>query len=606
MTKHLPGLAFALLALVALGPEADAAQASRCTAAQLKAAGKKASSRAKCYAKGVKKGEQVQMACLDKASTKFSAAYAKATQKPPCLSMVSENTIEIKVDGFVDQVRTTVNSSAQGPSACDAQKIQAAGKKAAGKAGCYSKQVAKGDAQVDSTCLGKAESKFGAAIDKAENPGTGCTHTGQKMAIEQDVDTFIADLVNELDPPPTTTSTTSTSSTTTTTPPPSEGQLSFTTAVGTTSCGGPGLNPGPTTPFSGELDSDTTCMTKIADLGLSCLYIGGGNGKAIPPGSVPENVALVFEVNGSNLFASSGTGSKDCTHGAGPGKQCINNDVEPACTADLNCNGYTGACALDANCFFGPPLQFPNPVLSSLSTCVVNVIQTDGSGTFAANTGDASVNLLLASRVYVTGNLASPCPHCMGGTCTAGPNATAACTTDNSQLTSLDCTPEEGGGAFQAALAINLGPLVTTTSKATSSTGLFCPNQKTAGAFGLPAALCIVQDGMPAGDLTDGLPHPAVLGYSFCIPTTTNSTVDGVADLPGPGSVGLNVNAQLTETTTTTSTTTSSSVVAITTTSTTTPVTLPPCGSATFPACLGDCASGTCMPDLMNMICTCL
>ena len=31
MTKHLPGLVFALLTLVALGAEADAAQASRCT-----------------------------------------------------------------------------------------------------------------------------------------------------------------------------------------------------------------------------------------------------------------------------------------------------------------------------------------------------------------------------------------------------------------------------------------------------------------------------------------------------------------------------------------------------------------------------------------------
>ena len=40
------------------------------------------------------------------------------------------------------------------------------------------------------------------------------------------------------------------------------------------------------------------------------------------------------------------------------------------------------------------------------------------------------------------------------------------------------------------------------------------------------------------------LPHNAVLGYSFCIPSTGNAAVDGVADLPGPGSLGLNGESQ--------------------------------------------------------------
>src|SRR5262249_29895407 len=154
-------------------------------------------------------------------------------------------------------------------------------------------------------------------------------------------------------------------------------------------------------------------------------------------------------------------------------------------------------------------------------------------------------------RVYVTGNLGSPCPHCVSGACNYGPKATDPCTSSNTQLTTLDCTPEEGGGAFQAPLAVNLGPLLTVTNQSTSPDGNFCLNQRTAGAFGQAGTRCIVQNGMAAGNLTDGQPHAAVLGYSFCIPTTTNSTIDGVADLPGPGSVGLFVNAQLTESTTT-------------------------------------------------------
>src|SRR5262245_37862498 len=53
-------------------------------------------------------------------------------------------------------------------------------------------------------------------------------------------------------------------------------QLSFTTAVGTASCGSAGLVTPPPAPTSGQLNSDTGCATKIVDLGLGCLYFGGG------------------------------------------------------------------------------------------------------------------------------------------------------------------------------------------------------------------------------------------------------------------------------------------------------------------------------------------
>jgi len=52
--------------------------------------------------------------------------------------------------------------------------------------------------------------------------------------------------------------------------------------------------------------------------------------------------------------------------------------------------------------------------------------------------------------------------------------------------------------------------------------------------------------GNPAGNLTDGAPHTgAILASAFCIPTTTNSTIDGVADLPGPGLTSLTGTAQI-------------------------------------------------------------
>src|SRR5262249_50827736 len=118
------------------------------------------------------------------------------------------------------------------------------------------------------------------------------------------------------------TTTTSSPGTTTTTTLLS---LKFTTDLGTTSCGGAGLSPAPASPLTGKIFSDDTCSTQTNDLGRGCLYIGGGNGKAIPPGSVPAGATSYFDVNGTNLNASNGTGTLDCTKAAGPAKYCLNN-----------------------------------------------------------------------------------------------------------------------------------------------------------------------------------------------------------------------------------------------------------------------------------------
>jgi hypothetical protein len=79
----------------------------------------------------------------------------------------------------------------------------------------------------------------------------------------------------------------------------------------------------------------------------------------------------------------------------------------------------------------------------------------------------------------------------------------------------------------------------------TASDGLFCPGQPDAGAFGQPGARCVQETGMPGGDLSDGLPHSTALGSVFCTPGTGNAAVDGVADLPGPGAIGLVGQAEL-------------------------------------------------------------
>jgi len=346
--------------------------------------------------------------------------------------------------------------------------------------------------------------------------------------------------------------TTTTSSTTTTTM--GAMSLKYTTAAGTTACGGAGFSSPAGAPFSGEIDSDVACTTKTFDLGSSCLYIGGGSASTVPPGATPAGASSYLDVGAGNaLVASNGTGKLDCTKGSSTtAKHCVNaNAPQPTCTSDADCGGTAGACQPVENCLFGPPLAIQNPAVPSLATCVINVIATDASGTSDPTTGAASVDIPLVSRVYLTGNEAAPCPQCSGGTCSAGPNSGMPCTTNATtgnpatSNTTHDCPPEEGSGLFNGALSVDLNPLTTGSSSKTSSTGVFCSGQTHAGAFGQVATRCIQETGSPAGNLTDGMPHAAREATVFCIPATSNGTVNIVADLPGPGATSLPGEAQI-------------------------------------------------------------
>src|SRR5438552_4570794 len=91
---------------------------------------------------------------------------------------------------------TTTTMPGTGPSKCSSKEIAAAGKKAGGKAKCWSKATKKGLA-VDTTCLGTAETKFSAAYSKAVDKGD-CINTTPAGTIETKVDNFITDLVTEI------------------------------------------------------------------------------------------------------------------------------------------------------------------------------------------------------------------------------------------------------------------------------------------------------------------------------------------------------------------------------------------------------------------------
>jgi hypothetical protein len=132
-------------------------------------------------------------------------------------------------------------------------------------------------------------------------------------------------------------------------------------------------------------------------------------------------------------------------------------------------------------CLFGPPLPIPNPTGTATSTCVVNVVSSNATGSGNCDGNIASLNLPLASGIYLTGDLdptiagIQPCPICTGGTC----------------------------------------------------------------------RVALTETGAPSACLADGAGHSATLVSIFCITPTFNGLVDGSADLPGPGAVSLPGTAQL-------------------------------------------------------------
>jgi hypothetical protein len=511
-----------------------ASAASKCAQSSIDAAGKAAKAEASCYAKALQKGLPVDTACLQKGSDNFTKGFTKATAKGGCLVPDADpGSVQGSVDAAIQSAIQIVTNGAPGPDACFAKKLTAIGKKMQALTKCFSK-AAKAGVQVDDACGQKAAASFNGSLKACGTPT-------QLTPVESVIDTFGAALSRTLTVPTTTTTTTTTSTTTTTTPPPLGQHLSFTTVPGTSDCT---INPGnsePLPPFSGELDSDTAGTTKIADLGLGCLYIGGGSA-TVAPSLIPDNSTTILNSpDGTTLTASSGTSRADCSTGPLATKHCVNNPAAE-CSSDGDCFA-PGGCQADATCYFGPPVGingFP-------SSCVVNTFAQDASGTVNTGTGDSTVNIVLASRVYLTLAQPTACPICDGGFCNYGDNAGQPCTSNNLEGTSLDCMP--GSGTFVATLGVNLSPLTTTTNTVTAADGLFCTggvggDQAHPGAFGQAATQAIKQNGSPSGDLTDGLPHASTLVSNFCIPPTGSLALDGIADLPGPGSISLAGNAQ--------------------------------------------------------------
>lgn len=514
-TSFLKGVELFTIDNIAFTPAASGT-GSDCASLALNAATNKTKAKTKCYSQAVAKGLPVDDKCIQKANDKFTKDFARAVKKNDCVTDADAPSIEATVDQFISDVNNQVNGSAPGPDVCDSKKIAAAGKKSVQVGSCFSRSARNGTA-TDDACVQKAADEFVKSLKKCSTPD-------QSAPLETLIDNFVRTVSRAVAASTTTTTTTTTSTTTTTTAPPLGLHVTFTSSAGTANCGGRGTPADP--PLSGAVYSDVDQMTSIADLGLACLYIGGGNGN-IAASQLPENAQTILDTpDAQALMASFGTGPRDCTKGPAATKHCLNN-LAVECTTDDDCF-LDGACQPDANCFFGPPV----PVNGFPASCVVNAFASDASGMINLGGPSASLSIQLSSRVFISTLNQTACPQCIGNVCTFGQNAGGACETNNVNMTSLDCPPTDG--TYIATLPINLSPLTTGEALLTATDGLFCPGQINPGAFSLPDARAIRQQ----GSLDLGTMESTLVSI-FCIPSTGSASLDNLADLPGPGTLSL-------------------------------------------------------------------
>src|SRR5215831_3007395 len=110
-------------AFAMIGVASGAHAQSKCTGAELKAAGKKASCKLGLVAKSISKNTPIDSTKLASCESKYTAAYNKGVTAGDCISTTDVNTIENKVNTFVNDVSTTITTGGPLPSKCQGSKL---------------------------------------------------------------------------------------------------------------------------------------------------------------------------------------------------------------------------------------------------------------------------------------------------------------------------------------------------------------------------------------------------------------------------------------------------------------------------------------------------
>src|SRR5439155_848777 len=198
--------------------------------------------------------------------------------------------------------------------------------------------------------------------------------------------------------PLSTTTTSATSTTTSTTVPAcscaggTPAQMASTTGIGSGNCG--------------HLESDTN--PNFFSLACGGLYVGGASVGVPLPFQVPDNgtsISKISACSGTSMTLTAATAAE-----AGGNRCSGGSNTNGSCTTNADCPG--GTCKFlkctKAGCQFGPPLPLPNGahLNAATSTCVINTVSVDGSGSGDCSTGVIpNFNLPLGSTIYLAGDL---------------------------------------------------------------------------------------------------------------------------------------------------------------------------------------------------------
>jgi hypothetical protein len=390
---------------------------------------------------------------------------------------------------------------------------------------------------------------------------------------------------------PTTTTTTTSLMTTTTICIPSgccgclPSQLSFTTGApggGSTGEVEPavcvqGSNNGTACTTDGDCTGGGVCR---GHLDIGGLYFGSGQPAGINlPASIPD-----LSVSYTNIAS--------CSNDDPILTATVAADIPAGCSVPSGTPAQGSRHCTSAGCLFGSPLPIPNLANPPTSTCIINEVATDASGTATCSNGATTLNLPLTSHVYLTGSVlgTQTCALCTGGTvgvcgsgtCLGGTRNGMVCTPEGNALTSHDCP--QPAGTFIGDLPIPFNLSTGTQTKVSFATGVqarvFCGfcfdgnissayanppdpcasdaecasrgdafdtcKQHNNGAFRNPFATTITETGSTAGvTIGDGAPHATTLVSVFCVPPSYDPIVDPSGELPGPGAVSLPGTAQL-------------------------------------------------------------
>jgi cysteine-rich repeat protein len=216
-------LAAAMVVAGGVGPAAaDMKAEQKCSASKLTAVGGDIAGQTACHASALSKGVAVDPACLTKATTKTSDAFAKAEAKalPKGGCATDSDSFDLDgdtiPDGMLASIRNQIDNGRNigsqliyrglyGPiisavsegvvdilvptpgakSKCTSTKVKEAGKLAKAVYGCEKKVIAK-NLPVDQACIQKAIDKMNEKYDTAET-GADCQTTGDKAVVANGV-----------------------------------------------------------------------------------------------------------------------------------------------------------------------------------------------------------------------------------------------------------------------------------------------------------------------------------------------------------------------------------------------------------------------------------